>query len=118
MRSLIIAICILSAILIFAIGNTIYSNMKLSALCTLAEQIDEDNLADIAPVIRKKWNSLSRYLRISVTDTKIRSASTAVERIYQISKGANEDLRIARANLIIALDEINVLERPTLSQIF
>lgn len=118
MRSVIISIFILMMIIGFAVGNTIYTNMKLSDISELASNIDSENLGERAADIRHEWNKLSRHLRISVIDTKIRSVTSAVERLYQISKGADDDLMIARAELMLALEGISSIERPTLSQIF
>lgn len=118
MRATIISICIFCAILAFAIGNTIYINMKGSDLLDLTEKVNEDNLADLAPEIKDQWSKLSLVLRISAVEDKLRTVSRSVSYLYELNNGADLDIRVVKSDLIRALEEVMDLEKPNLLQIF
>ncbi|MBQ2715361.1 MAG: hypothetical protein IJF21_01060 [Clostridia bacterium] len=118
MRATIISICIFCAILIFATGNTIYINMKVSDLIDLARDIDQESLPVLAPEIEKKWEEVYPVLQINAIEEKLRSVSRAVSYLGELNRGADLDIRIVRSDLIRALEDIASLERPDLLQIF
>lgn len=118
MRSLIISLLILAVILAFSLSNTIYINMKISDLIDLSETIDADSICETATKIQKQWDKLCKLLRISVIDGKLRSVDLSISRLCESPKGTNFDIYQSRAELILALEEIATIEKPTLSQIF